>query len=467
MFMSRLRLLPTTLIVLGLVTLLAASLLIPRASDLVGWVGFAAAIVAISALALTLAVPVHWLPAMALVLFVALPRALVPADGILNAVPVLSMIMLIWLVRRVLAATTAGPIPGGRSVTKIAIQVSAALFVLWSLFASATSTESSTAFAWLTSFTIGALIPILVADARLEARLVRTAWIVCGGVMGAYAVVELALQRSPLYGSIYSALGVPSAQHWSVYRAEASFYHPLYAGAFLAVAATLGVGLWLRSGARWPLVFGGVSAVGVVATVSRGSIVATAVGIGVAVVAAIVIEGRKVALRLVVVTALGVVAVVGLLNFGALNDRSGSAEAELSGGARDTGLAVSLKAAAASNWLGSGPGTSGISARRFDDGVIENSALQLLISVGIPGLALISVLLAGLVINSLKSKDVASAAALVTYAVCITGFNAIDALRGMHLLIGLLVLLTLNPATGRAGPGRSQPSALALSNQFR
>ena len=81
----------------------------------------------------------------------------------------------------------------------------------------------------------------------------------------------------------------------------------------------------------------------------------------------------------------------------------------------------------------------------IDDFVIENSGLQLLISVGIPGLALMVILIAALVINSLKANDIASAAALVAYVICILGFNAIDAIRGMHLLIGLLVLITLNP----------------------
>jgi polysaccharide biosynthesis protein PslJ len=450
---------------LGVAAVAVASAIIPRASDVVGWVGLAAAVAALIAFAITLMVPVHWLPMIALVMFVAIPRSLVPSDGILNALPVLSIIMVIWLVRRMVAGTVTGHIPSDRSVsdrsvldrsvtehsgttrsvTRIVIQVSAAVFVLWSLLSSLTSADGSTAFAWLTSFSIGALIPILVTDARAEAALVRTAWIICGGVMGAYAILEIGLQSSPLYGAIYGVLGVPSGQHWSVYRAEGSFYHPLYAGAFLAVGAALGIALWLQSGTRWTLAMGLVSAVGVVATVSRGSIIATAAAVGVAVVVAGFTVGRKVAPRLVVVSILGVVAAVGLANFGALNERSDSAEAELSGGARDAGLEIALKAAASSDWLGSGPGTSGIRARLFDDVVIENSGLQLLISVGIPGLALMVILVAALVVNSLKSKDAASAAAFIAYVVCILGFNAIDALRGMHLLIGLLILITLNP----------------------
>ncbi|MGL4340274.1 MAG: hypothetical protein ACRCSP_07620 [Rhodoglobus sp.] len=449
--MGRFRSPELILLAVGAVGVMASTVLIPRFAGTIGWPGLLTACAALVMLGVCLAVPVHWLPAMALVFFVIIPRAVVPSPGLLKAIPAFSIIMLIWVIRRLLMSVTRAEssrlvLPPRRSLIVIVVQLSAAFFVLWALILSSASPARSTSFAWMASFVVGALIPLLVLDARREAHLVRTAWMICGGAMGGYAVIELVLGQSPLYGALYSALGVPSIQHWSVYRAEASFHHPLYAGAFLSAAAAIAIGHWLTHDRRSSLILGLLSAVGVAATVSRGSILATGIAVGLAVVAAIFTEGRRLVPRLIVVMVLAVAAVFGLLNFAALTSRTDSTEAELSEGARDLGVIIALRAAAAAQWLGSGPGTSGISARKFDDVVIENSALQLLISVGIPGLSFIALLVAALVINSLKSRDLASAAGLIAYTVSILGFNAIDAIRGMHLLVGLLFLITLNPA---------------------
>jgi len=47
--------------------------------------------------------------------------------------------------------------------------------------------------------------------------------------------------------------------------------------------------------------------------------------------------------------------------------------------------------------------------------------------------------------------------------VCIAGFNAIDALRPMHLLLGCLLILALNPTRANAAPPLEPAVRRALS----
>ena len=83
----------------------------------------AAGVVAASVLLIVL--PVHWLPAIAVVAFAAVPNNMVPNDGILRAVPVMTLILAVWAVRRLLLASAD---PADARTTRSGLVVLATLF---------------------------------------------------------------------------------------------------------------------------------------------------------------------------------------------------------------------------------------------------------------------------------------------------------------------------------------------------
>ena len=326
--------------------------------------------------------------------------------------------------------------------------------VLWIVYSTLTSRETSTSISWSLSFLTAVITPMLVPDSRREGIALRKALMWGGAILGAYAVIELALQQSPIYGTIYSALGRSIDRDWSVYRAFASFSHPLAAAAFFTIPAMVSLGEWAKTGKFRYLVLSGFSMLGVFATVSRGSILALAVASGVLFIACVFDREIRIRGRILGFVLLGLLGALFAATFAPLQEREDSLEAGLSNGARELGIIVAFKAAAVGDYLGTGPGTSGQTSRIFDDVVIENSALQLLISIGVPGLLTVGVLLVGLMINALGNRDLGTAAAVVALGVSFSGFNVIDAVLYMHFLVGLLVLLSLSsflppaPASG-------------------
>jgi hypothetical protein len=439
-----------------------ASVIAPRFLPLVGPAIVPAILVALLGIGFLMVVPVATLPVIALVIYCLVPAKILPSEGPLGALPATTILLVVWVMRRILldnkplqrltrkarADAGDGPAP---APWRAAAVISAVAFLLWAIFALVRSVEVQTSAGWLISFTCGALLPLLIANASKEAEYLRKTWIVLGAVLGVYAVVEAALRANPLWGTLYSAIGAEDSQHWSVYRAEVGFGHPLIASLFFAAAACLALGNWLTTNAKWTLLAAALSAFGLAATVSRGAILAGGIALVFCALAALFFHGEKRWNRFALVGFLGVVGLIGLSQFGALTDRNDSAEAVLSAGARDTGIWVAQQAAALTNYIGSGPGTSGITGRLFDDVVIENSGLQLLISVGIPGLLFFLGIIGSAFFHALSRRAAGEASALLAYSICIAGFNAIDALRPMHLLLGVLLIITLNARTYEAG----------------
>ena len=434
------------------VLVIAAFVAAALPSALTSAVLLAVAVVGVSVL---LAVPVHLLPAVALLVFAFVPMQLVPSEGIANVTRPAVLVLYVWVLRRLWTRGARGPSHhpaehrfGGR----LAVYCLSGLLALWLVLCASRSLTPTTSTAWSAGFVVSFFLPLLVFDARREAQALRRALLWTGGVLGAYAVLEQALRSSPLFDAVYAAAGAAVSSPWAVYRSEASFGHPLFAGAFLAVPAVLGVSSWLGAGPRRDLVLGALSAAGVVMTVSRGSMFAVAAGVVLAALAALLVRPRASANRAVGLVVIGAVAVAALRLFQPLTQRAESKESGLSADVRTRAIDVTLDAAAQSNWLGSGPATSGVAGRRFSDIVIENSLLQLLISVGVPGLLLFLLLLGVLCLEALRRGDVPPAAAIVAYLVAITGFNSIDAVRGMHVVLGFLLLLALNGPGGRSLP---------------
>ena len=47
--------------------------------------------------------------------------------------------------------------------------------------------------------------------------------------------------------------------------------------------------------------------------------------------------------------------------------------------------------------------------------------------------------------TALSARDIAAASALLAFGICMVGYNAIDAVRATHLMLGFLVIICLNP----------------------
>ncbi|MDJ0347980.1 hypothetical protein [Cryobacterium sp. PH29-G1] len=460
--LRRLRSAPVILVVLAAVFVVVASLLLPRFVAGLGIMVIPLTLLAFAAVVTLFMLPVHILPAVALVTFALIPARILPQDGPIGALPLTTMIIVIWALRRLIPAkTTLGrttPPAPFRSATRYF----ALLFLIWTLFTLARTTDLQASLGWTISFSAAVLLPLAIGTSTSEAYWIRRVWLLLGAWLGAYAVIEGVLGVNPIWGTVFRALGLTDHQHWSVYRADASFGHPLFAALFFAVACALAVGIWLQENSKPALAAAVFSGLGLVATVSRGALLAAAIAVGFAYAVSLVLRGEKRWGKFAVLAVLMVVGVVGLFQFDAFTARNNSIEAELSSQARDLGVWVSLQAANFTGWIGSGPGTSGITGRLFNEVTIENSMLQLLISIGLPGLVLFLLMIGSAVAHALSRRAVGAGAALVAYTVCIAGFNAIDALRPMHLLLGCLLILTLNPmradADGRLEPAVRRPA---------
>ncbi len=425
--------------------------------------GVAIALPLLAALAVGIfLIPVHMLPSVVLAVIALVPTRVLPTSGPFNALPPLAIVMGIWVLRRFVLDHTgtrhAALPPLTRIGPRLAVYATAIMLVAWLLLSTAREGASDTTVGWTLAFTASALLPLLVFDAREEVALLRKVLLVVGAVVGVNIFIEMLLGFSPLYGALALLGGSERTFGFAVYRARGAFSHPLFAGAFLTIPALVGLGTWLTTGRRWPLVAGILSAAGVLATVSRGSLLALGVGVGVALLVAPFFVGWRHITRWFALIGLSVVGGIAVLNFGPLLERSDSIESQLSAGVRDRAVDVALNAAAYSNWFGTGPGTSGRTGRLFDSIIIENSMLQLLISIGIPGLLLFLAFVTSLIWCAWGRGDLGVGLAVIGYMVAITGFNSIDAVRNMHVLIGILALLAVHTSDAFARPSALEPT---------
>lgn len=408
-----------------------------------------AVLLAVVLLVVAFSIPTHWLPATALILYVTIPAKVLPDTPIATVIPLGTVILVIWRLRifltRALGSTKQLAVHSiANEAAPVFAGIFAGLFTGWAVIAAITHSSAAFGLGWLLSFVAAVFVALTVRAAPAEASLLLRTWIILGGVAGAYALLELAVGASPLFGSLYNLLGVQSSQHWSVYRAEVSFSHPLFAGAFLSVAATLGIIRWLESGSPKTLVLGLLAAAGVVATLSRGPMIATVLAVAVGALLVSVARGRRGVGRYVLLLALAAGSIFATFQLDAFSERANSTEALRSAGARDAGWISAMQAAQSSGFLGTGPATSGRTASLFGTVIIENSYLQLLISLGLPGVLLFVTFLVAVFVRSLQARRFASASALIAIGVALAGFNALDAVRSMHLVLGLVVFVALH-----------------------
>lgn len=410
--------------------------------------GLVLVIGALGALVLVM-LPLEVLPAITLLLAVLAPMVPIGPLGTVGIPSAASLVLLLWATRLALRrpSLVARPLVSGNPLAPWAIALAG-----WMTVLIVASDFPRPAFGWSIAFVVSVLVCCFGSiDDATQRRLV-TAWIVAGLVVAVHVAVEFVLKDDFLYGRVYEAFGSPSPQHWSTYRPEGSFRHPIPAGIFLATAATLSAGQALRTSS---LRLAGISAfigVATVLTVTRGALLALLAGV-IIIVAAWTRNRYPDAPRIrSAVIALGGASVFAAFNVGPIADRLDSVEATRSLGARFEIVDIAVRAASASNFIGSGPGTSQLASARFNlrDLPLESSILQVMVSLGIIGLVLFAGLFGTAFIVGFKSGRVPGAAALAALVAGTATYNGLEAKQGLLILIGLAFLLCLPTIEHRA-----------------
>lgn len=422
--------------------------------------------IALIVLLVLLTLPVQVLPALALVIIVLIPDRITDV----TLMPVISpatVVLGVWLVRKMLShdERTAVVVRSGtdrrlrRTLVVLCVLLTAVMIPL-----TVVSPAKHYSVSWLFTFVVAVLGPLLIDDTEAETRLLSKVLPWIGMVAVGYALIESALERNPVYGPIYEALGKPDVQHWAVYRSDGSLGHPLLAGLFFAVLLAFAVGRWVESRRFGFVLLAVLSGLGVVATVSRGSYASAGVAIAVLVVVGMVAL-RRGRLRLFVVLVACSGAAVLALNSSSFVERGLSTEALQSVGSRSVLPQIAWETARAYHFLGAGPAAAQAAAvpYNFQGLPIENSYLQLLISIGLPGLLLFVGILAVTALLAVRHQNLGALAALVAYATAISGFAALDTRRNLLVLLGVLILLCIADRRSTADPAAAaeQPAEVA------
>lgn len=419
------------------------------------------------------ALPRPVLLSVGLVLLCVVPPGVFPEEFPRSVTPA-SVLVGIWVWRTMLQQRVFHRVrtaPRSDVMNRAAIGVMAS-FVLWCLLQTVFSVDVKVSVGWVTGMIVTIAAPVLLASRR-EARLVRQTWAVISVPLSLYVIAESMLESNVFFGSLP---GVGDPQHWSVYRATAGFGHPLAAGTFFAVAFALLVGEAARRQGR-NRVMALVSALLVVdallCTVARGSLVAGLIALIVMAVAAAILERRRLrgflrrspvgngrravtfGIATAAVGALGLALLVDRL--GVLVERTTSAESAGSNSARVEGMDIALDGARASNWIGVGPGASQRAVDEFNttDVPVENSYLQLVLSVGLPGALLFCVLIVLAATAALRRRDWGALGAVTALGLSIGTYNMVDARLGYHFLIGATLVIALRSPSPGAVPDQA------------
>ncbi|WP_225858095.1 O-antigen ligase [Rhodococcus wratislaviensis] len=312
----------------------------------------------------------------------------------------------------------------------------------FSILLSGVSIVRSTSVGWLWYFLVSLLIPVLVGDLTLEARALRRAIPIVGSIFGAYSTIEFAIERDPIYDSLYFNVGRGDYQHWSSYRADSVFSHPLFAGTFFAIATVVALTAWLEGGRRREIPFAIFCGTGLVLTLSRGAFIATTLALFAVFVGIFLVPKTAARQRMVGAVAGSVIGVLIVSQLGFVQNRLNSAEAASSTTGRGSLLEVSIRAVAQYYWMGSGPGTSRVAAEPFNDvGIpIESGYLELLISLGIVGFLCFIGIAVSVVLSALSRGDLVGLGMSVAFFVSIAGYNSLDGHRSTAILFGLVLI---------------------------
>ncbi|WP_227496995.1 O-antigen ligase family protein [Planctomonas psychrotolerans] len=394
---------------------------------------------AIGLLAGCLMVPISWLPLVALVVFALGPQRLLP--DVLQDFPPSAIVLLLWAARKLLTPTSSTAPRGSRAL----VGGLTLLLLLWMGFSTLFSIDRPSSIVWMLLFATATVPVVFLSDAVRERVVLVRGWSVFGAVLGAYAAVELVLARNIVYGYIYSFFG-GDGQHWETYRASASLGSPVFAGMFFACSTAIALAQWASSRSRWGLVLLAANAAGLVATLTRGGYIAVAVAVVVGFLVSAVHRNRA-TIRVFLAGAL--VATVGLavaLAVPAVAARLLSTEASGSLTQRTRSIDIVVERSATLPPTGAGPDTSFLAMGRaiLDLRFIENSYLQLLLSIGLVGVLLFVALLGAAWVSAFRRRDMEAIMLLTVFGASIGTYNAIDDQHGTVVVLGLVLLVALH-----------------------
>lgn len=379
--------------------------------------------------------PLHWLPGLAIALFVLVPLDYMP---IVNPIfgryisPAL-LVLAFWMIR------TASQAP----------RINRGLLTPWGwlslgliglgLASSGWSLDPQRSILWvLTAGTV--FVGFAWMGRRADSRTlgaVTSTWLWLGLVVGTMAVVEGATHTSFLatfYASEDSS-SIGFSQLWSTFRVTTTLGHPLMNATFLATTSAFALIHAARVPCKLAVLAGTVCGIGAVLTVSRSAVGALAVGLCLGILtmlgAKTISFGRKVFWGLTAI--LGAFAVV---TSPVIQARSASAEGEGSSGLRSVLLDIAINVAVKDGLVGSGAGTS--ADRSVLEGLylpFENSYAGILVSLGIAGLILFILLIVGVLVAAIAHGNFAVAAGLTAFAIQIAAYPLVD-----NVPIGLIIL---------------------------
>lgn len=388
----------------------------------------AGAVIGVLGVTVLFALPLHLLPAASLTLFALVPAQYLPTMGGTFS-PALGAVVVL-LVRHV------GD--GGRFRMDGVLALWAAAGTLLCLATFASPLRSSSAAWSINAILLVLVLSLLVRELPGAADAVVRTWLWLGGGLGAYALLELVLSRNPLMDPLYHANELE--QGWSIYRATTTLGHPLVNGVFFAVASVLGIAMLATRIDRRTWILTLLSMGGVAASGSRGALVALAVGV-VLMMLRSARSGRNNAALVLLLVVVGVPAVQWV------GQRGSSAEGTGSTAVRTETLRDGLLLWQQHPLFGAGPGIADALKQQMTIGDrrrgIESSWLQLGVSIGVVGMAILLLLVGVSLHIGRKSVTRGLGAALVVYLVAIASFNLIESLRPALVMLGLLIGLGL------------------------
>ena len=336
------------------------------------------------------------------------------------------------------------------------------LFSAWLSVSALMSQERATAVGWFISFGSLVVLPVLLAFVdRRGVNAVRTAWVVMGGLLGAYAVAEsFVLKANPLAGILFAGSDL-SGDAWSVYRATTTLGHPLTNGMYFSIACGLAFHEFVRGRSRWHLLAACLALTGVIASGSRGSAVAALLTIVIALFPSREPQhGRaNTRVRRVVLLLMLTVGIIGAAV--ALSTRAGSSEGSESSSFRIAEIPVAIQAMDKGPLFGVGPGVASMSNEGLlrqlgGAGAFESYWLELGVAAGAIGLGLGIFMMVSFLLYAASNRDWGGVAALVAWLVSATLTNAFEGGRVENLYLGLiLALVIVGPdSIARGGVGR-------------
>jgi len=420
--------------------------------------------------------PKRSLPSIAIVASCCIPTESLPLTHLLVGVPVGLAPMTVWVIKSVPSAIAQRS--SSDQGTRL-LRGSVVALLLW-IPLSALFAPFLTEFAgvWSATAIVGLLTIWVVAAGEpigVAALVTTLRWISLA--LSSFAVLEKwVLHENPIFGHLYQLASTPLVQKWESYRATTLMGHPLVNVTFFAVGLVLWTAWYVERSTWSPLRLAPVlvCGCGVVATVSRTGLIASAVGA----VAYLLLSGRLASSgarrRRRVLVFVGAVGAV--LATVAIAPRLSSGEGAQSAEVRADVPAQTAASLSGHYLFGVGPGMSerfrvqslGVLLQPQDQqggnlSQIEDAYAQTAVGLGLPGLAVFFLIPAQIIYRSMRQRRrVAVGAAVITMAVAVGSYNAFEG----HLQVLLVFLVLMAAALDGERRSRRRSDLVAAEQEF-